>query len=117
MLRNVLRAGAAVLLIAALFGCVTPEEMARRQVAEQSRKDDYANMLIGRCLSEGFRMENEDLFLGCVKRQHAECERRKNQAQADFYTNLGAASSRPGSTFLGAMGAAGRNTDTSGLCS
>lgn len=113
---SIVTAGAAVLLIAVLFGCATPEDMARRQAADQARKNDYANMLIGRCLSEGFRTENEDLFLGCVKRQHAECERRKNQAQADYYSNLGTASSRPGSTFLGAMGAAGRNTDTSGLC-
>ncbi len=102
--------------IAMLFGCATPEEMARRQAAEQSRKDDYANMLIGRCLSEGFRMDNEPLFIACVKRQHAECERRKNQAEAAFYSNLGAASSKPGSTFLGAFAAAGRNTDASSLC-
>ena len=95
---------------AALCGCAAPA----RQT--QALSDDYVNMLMGRCLSEGFKMDDRETFLACMKRWRNECERRKNQAQLDFYSNLGAASSRPGATFLGATGAAGRNTDSSGIC-
>ena len=68
----------ALLSLALLVGCVTPEEAARNladhEARQQSERQAYVAGLQRRCSSFGFR-PGTDAFADCIRKEHNEVQR------------------------------------------
>ena len=96
----------AILAVALLFGCATPEERARfraqQDAAAQSVQHATSNRSEMVCLARGLQRGTEN-FSACVTLQNEEierCARVRNALQTQYFTNLNREGSRPGARFL-----------------